>query len=63
MEKGTLGMIVRDETFPNPITEHVAESQWQSCDCRTCQSRRALIMSVPGSKFDFATFRHKDERY
>lgn len=38
--------------------EHVAESVWQECMCRSCQDHRELRNHVWGT-----SFRNRDERY
>jgi hypothetical protein len=43
-------------TLPNPIEEHVAESCWQTCDCRTCQEKRLTYDLLPGKKIDWSRF-------
>ena len=63
LPRGKVGTIAQEETFPNPIEVHTAESRWQSCNCRSCQGKRALILSMPGKEIDFAKYRRSDERY
>ena len=46
-----------EEVFEFPVTEHTAESRWQSCDCKTCQRKRRTYDSLPGKPIDWA--RHK----
>lgn len=45
------------------LEPHVAESRWQFCNCQSCQEKRFRLVSMPGPKIDFQTFRLKDERY
>jgi len=46
-----------EEVFANPVTEHIAESRWQTCDCKTCQRKRATYDSLPGKKIDWERHR------
>lgn len=46
-----------------PLEKHVAESQWQTCNCKSCQDRRHLIDSRPGKPVDYAKYRRSDEKY
>lgn len=48
-----------------PVETHTADSQWQSCNCMSCQEKRRLIDSAPSEKgpIDFKTYRRKDEKY
>jgi hypothetical protein len=56
-------MVLAGRTY-KPFEEHTAESQWQYCNCRSCQDYRHLIETAPpGTKFNFDTYRHKDEKY
>lgn len=50
-------------TLPNPLEVHTADSKWQSCNCTSCQERRKLIDSCPGTPLDYKTYRKKDEKY
>jgi len=50
-------------TLPNPKEKHTADSKWQFCNCQSCQEIRMRIDSMPGVKFDYATYRHRDEKY
>jgi len=64
LPRGKVGTIGKnEEVFPNPLEPHTAESKWQFCNCRSCQGKRALILSMPGKEIDFAKYRRSDERY
>lgn len=64
LQRGKVGTVAKTgEPLPNPIEPHVAESKWQFCNCRSCQEKRALILSMPGKEIDFAKYRRSDERY
>jgi len=52
-----------EPTLPNPIEKHTAESRWQYCNCKTCQSKRIFLDALPGQKIDYNTFRHRGENY
>ena len=45
------------------LEEHTADSRWQFCMCASCQDIRRRIEEAPGKPIDFATYRHKDEKY
>jgi oligoribonuclease (3'-5' exoribonuclease) len=60
---GHIGKILPVEREYAPLEKHVAESKWQFCNCQSCQDRRFLLDSLPGTKIDYATYRHKDEKY
>jgi len=62
MTKGEIGYFP-PVPVPNPLEKHTADSKWQFCNCETCQRKRMYLDSLPGPKIDYATFRHKDERY
>jgi hypothetical protein len=49
--------------LPNPIEKHTADSKWQFCNCKTCQTKRLTLDSLPGKPIDYATYRRKDEKY
>lgn len=53
----------QEQSLPNPLEKHTAESHWQICNCASCQRFRMLIDSMPGKPIDYATYRHKDEKY
>jgi hypothetical protein len=64
MNNGQLGVIEKQgATLPNPLEVHTADSKWQFCNCETCQRRRMLIDSCPGTPIKYETYRHKDEKY
>jgi hypothetical protein len=63
MNKASFPQIDQPDKNYAPLEPHTAESRWQFCNCRSCQDRRRLIDSAPGTKIDFATYRKKDERY
>jgi len=46
-----------------PFEKHTAESVWQKCCCQSCQDMRFFIDAQPGTPIDYATYRHRDERY
>lgn len=50
-------------SLPNPLEKHTAGSTWQTCNCETCQRKRQTIDALPGTKLDYRTYRHKDEKY
>jgi hypothetical protein len=52
-----------EEVFPNPIDLHMADSHWQTCNCRTCQHKRKFLDGLPGVRIDYNTFRLAGERY
>jgi hypothetical protein len=59
-----IGVLPHAEREYASLEVHAADSQWQYCCCRSCQDYRHLIESAPpGTKFNFDTFRHKDEKY
>ena len=58
-----VGQFEIQESFPNPLEPHTADSVWQTCNCKSCQSKRALILKAPGKPLDFAKYRRSDERY
>lgn len=57
METKIFNMIAR------PAEEHTEDSKWQFCKCEHCQRKRRYLDSLPGMAIDYATFRHKDEKY
>jgi hypothetical protein len=61
--RGHVGIVMTEEEFELPIEKHTADSKWQFCKCKTCQRKRKYLDSLPGTPIDYATFRHKDERY
>jgi len=63
LPRGKVGAIHMEQNFIEPIEEHTADSKWQFCMCRSCQSKRALILSMPGKEIDFTKYRRPDERY
>lgn len=50
-----------EQELPNPVTEHVAESRWQSCDCKTCQRKRLMLDGMPGKRFDWYRYRKNSD--
>jgi hypothetical protein len=52
-----------EQTLPNPLEKHTADSKWQFCNCGTCQRKRLALNALPGKKIDYATFRHVGENY
>lgn len=60
--KGHVGMLVTDREYA-PKEKHVAESKWQTCNCQRCQDKRFFLDRAPGTPIDYATFRHRDEKY
>lgn len=52
-----------EQTLPNPLEKHTADSKWQYCNCETCQRKRLTLDALPGKKIDYATFRHVGEKY
>jgi len=46
-----------------PFERHTCDSKWQFCNCQSCQDMRFFIDRQPGTKIDYATYRHRDERY
>lgn len=63
LPRGKVGTIRPGAVELKPLEEHTAESKWQFCNCRSCQEKRALILSMPGKEIDFAKYRRSDERY
>lgn len=65
MEQGfkPIGMVAKSEPDYKPLEVHTCDSKWQFCNCKSCQEYRFLIESMPGKPIDFATYRHKDEKY
>lgn len=61
--KGTIISNLDERPFPNPIEDHTADSKWQYCNCRSCQGKRRMMESLPGTKLDFDKIRLKDEKY
>jgi len=52
-----MDMIARQaETF-KPFEIHTADSVWQFCNCKSCQTKRKTLDSLPGAPIDYATFR------
>jgi hypothetical protein len=43
--------------LPNPLEVHIAESRWQTCNCRTCQEKRLKYDAMPGKKIDWERYR------
>ena len=59
-----LPMIVKiEQSLVYPLEKHTADSKWQFCNCRSCQEIRGRLDSMSGPKIDYATYRHRDERY
>lgn len=54
---------VDGRVYVEPFEKHVAESVWQTCNCLTCQNKRATLDALQGKPIDYRTFRNKDERY
>ena len=63
LPRGKVGTFGGAEVFANPIEPHTSESRWQTCNCKSCQSKRALILRMPGKDIDFAKYRRSDEKY
>ena len=59
---GTIGILLVDREYA-PLEKHTAESKWQFCNCKTCQDKRRFLDGLPGERIDYATFRHRDEKY
>jgi hypothetical protein len=43
--------------LPNALEEHVAESRWQTCNCRTCQEKRMTMDAMPGKRIDWERYK------
>lgn len=52
-----------EPALPKPLEKHTADSKWQFCNCGTCQRMRMFIDALPGKPIDYATYRHRDEKY
>ncbi len=63
MPKGEIGEFRGPTREYKPMEKHTADSKWQFCNCKSCQDKRYFLDSLPGPKIDFATFRHRDEKY
>jgi hypothetical protein len=63
MDTKVFNVIARAAEEFEPFEKHTADSKWQFCRCETCQRRRKFIDGLPGTPIDYATFRHKDEKY
>lgn len=60
---GHIGQFKRSREYKT-LDKHVAESKWQYCNCKSCQDIRFRIEEAPpGTKFNFDTYRRKDEKY
>ena len=38
-----------------PFEEHQAESRWQTCNCQTCQEKRAMLEGIRGEPLPWQT--------
>jgi len=52
-----------EQPLPKQAEKHTANSQWQFCNCGSCQRIRLNLEALPGRNIDYATYRHKDEKY
>ena len=61
--KQTIETFFAPEWEPERATQHVAESQWQYCMCRTCQKKRHKLDEMQGGPINYDTLRLQGERY
>lgn len=45
--------------YVKPFDKHVAESDWPTCNCQTCQEVRKTMDSLPGPKIDWKRYRER----